>query len=100
MSEHEGFGKPLVESMMFDLPVVAFAAGAVPETLGGAGVLFHRKDCEALAELIDLLLGDEALRRRIVARQRDQVERFLLPTIRRRWWDVLGRIGYREARGG
>lgn len=96
MSEHEGFGKPLVESMLFDLPVMAFAAGAVPETLGGSGVLFHEKDHEALAELIDLLLGDEALRRRIVARQRDRVHAFLEPTVRRRWCDFLARIGYSE----
>ncbi|RME35159.1 MAG: glycosyltransferase, partial [Thermoflexia bacterium] len=40
MSEHEGFGKPLIESMYLGVPVVAYAAAAVPETLGGAGVLF------------------------------------------------------------
>ncbi|MGD1994102.1 MAG: glycosyltransferase family 4 protein [Anaerolineae bacterium] len=94
MSEHEGFGKPLVESMLFDLPVVAFAAGAVPETLGGAGVLFRHKDHEALAELIDLLVVDEALRQRVLARQRERVRRFMAPAVRRRWSDFLARVGY------
>ena len=40
LSEHEGFCVPLVEAMAADVPVLAYAAGAVPETLGGAGVLF------------------------------------------------------------
>ncbi len=37
LSEHEGFCVPLVEAMAADVPVLAYAAGAVPETLGGAG---------------------------------------------------------------
>ena len=41
LSEHEGFCLPLVESMIFDLPVVALAATAVPYTLGEAGVLLR-----------------------------------------------------------
>ena len=38
---------PLVEAMAADVPVLAYAAGAVPETLGGAGVLFAPKDLES-----------------------------------------------------
>ena len=41
LSEHEGFCVPLVEAMAADVPIVAYAAGAVPETLGGAGLLFR-----------------------------------------------------------
>ena len=43
MSEHEGFGVPLVESMLMRVPVLAYAATAVPFTLGGAGVQFTRE---------------------------------------------------------
>ena len=52
LSEHEGFCVPLVEAMAADVPVVAYAAGAVPETLGGAGLLFSPKDLEFAAELL------------------------------------------------
>ena len=38
-SEHEGFCVPVVEAMAAGVPVVAFDQGAVPEVLGGAGVL-------------------------------------------------------------
>ncbi|CUS04945.2 protein of unknown function [Candidatus Promineifilum breve] len=85
MSEHEGFGKPLIESMYCGLPVVAYASTAVPDTLGEAGILFHRKDFEGLAELIAALLADEPLRRRVIARQTGRVRAFLEPQVRRQW---------------
>ena len=51
LSEHEGFCAPLVEAMAADVPILAYAAAAVPETLGGAGVQFAPKDLEHAAEL-------------------------------------------------
>jgi glycosyltransferase involved in cell wall biosynthesis len=89
MSEHEGFGKPLIESMYFGIPVLAYAAAGVPETMGGAGVLFREKDYEALAELIDIIAKDETLRNRIVARERERVKEFLEPSVRRKWEQYL-----------
>ena len=89
MSEHEGFGKPLVESMYFNLPVLAYASTGVPDTLGGAGVLFHAKDFEALAELVDLLIYDPALRGRVLARQQERLRTFLAPAVRARWQHYL-----------
>lgn len=89
MSEHEGFGKPLVESMLLGLPVLAYAGTAVPGTMGGSGVLFHRKEYEALAELVDILVNDSALRERIIARQRERARVFLEPVVRRSWREYL-----------
>lgn len=82
MSEHEGFGVPLIESMYLGLPVMAFGAAAVPETLDKAGLLFFDKDYERLAELAQLVLADEALRRRLIAAQRRRVQAFLEPKVR------------------
>lgn len=94
MSEHEGFGKPLIESMYLGVPVVAYASVAVPETMGGAGILFHRKDYEALAELIDIVIKDRVLRERLITRQRERVQDFLEPRVRQVWkefvWMALG----------
>lgn len=89
MSEHEGFGKPLVESMYFDLPVLAYASTGVPDTLGGAGVLFHDKHFEALAEVADLLIHDAALRGRVLARQQARLQSFLAPAVHARWQQYL-----------
>ncbi len=84
MSEHEGFGKPLIESMYCGLPVVAYASTAVPDTLGEAGIQFHEKDFESLAELIQLLIEDYPMRQRVIARQRRRVQAFLEPQVRGR----------------
>ncbi len=77
MSEHEGFGMPLLEAMAFDVPVMAFQAGAVPDTMGDAGVLFAEKQYEVLAELADLLVRPGLLRQKVIARQREHVARFM-----------------------
>jgi glycosyltransferase involved in cell wall biosynthesis len=74
LSEHEGFCIPLVEAMAFDLPVVAYRATGVPYAMGGAGVLISVKRYDVIAELIDLMLGDESQRRQIVAGQRRRLE--------------------------
>ncbi|PJZ69957.1 glycosyl transferase [Leptospira perolatii] len=62
MSEHEGFGIPLVEALARDIPVFAYSCTAVAETLKGAGFLFQRKDIQSiqkLAEWIHIILETE-----------------------------------------
>ena len=76
LSEHEGFCVPLIEAMAADVPVLAYAAGAVPETLGGAGVLFSPKDLEYAAELMGLLVYDRDVRRAVIGGQRRRLEDF------------------------
>ncbi len=76
LSEHEGFCVPLLEAMAADVPVLAYAAAAVPDTLGGAGLQFFPKDLEHAAELLGLLASDEALRRRVIAGQRERLRDF------------------------
>lgn len=86
MSEHEGFGKPLLESMYFDVPIVAYASTAVPYTLGDAGILVHDRDHALLGELLDVITTDQALRDRLVATQRRRFETYrestMLATLR------------------
>ena len=52
-SEHEGFCVPLVEAFYKQVPVLAYAATAVPATMDGAGVLFETKDPAHVAALMD-----------------------------------------------
>lgn len=93
MSEHEGFGKPLVESMYFDLPVLAYSATAVPYTMGNAGMLFHQKHYEALAEVVDILNEDDSLRQSIIQGQRGRLQAYLEPQVRQRWNQFLQTLG-------
>ncbi len=82
MSEHEGFGKPLIESMLAGLPIMAYAEPGVSSTLGETGIQFKEKRYAELAELVDLILADQSLRERIAARQRSRVTQFMAQNVR------------------
>jgi glycosyltransferase involved in cell wall biosynthesis len=73
LSEHEGFCVPLQEAMHFGLPVVAYDAGAVRETLRGGGVLLRDKRPELVAEVLDRLTHGSELRRAVLAAQAQAV---------------------------
>jgi glycosyltransferase involved in cell wall biosynthesis len=76
MSEHEGFCIPLVEALVHRVPVLAYASSAVPETLGGAGILFRHKAFEAIAELMGRLAREDSLRRAVLAGQDRRLRAF------------------------
>ncbi len=76
MSEHEGFCVPLLEAMAADVPVMAYASTAVPDTLGGAGVQFAPKDLEFAAELLGELADNDTLRTQVIAGQRRRLADF------------------------
>jgi L-malate glycosyltransferase len=76
LSEHEGFCVPLIEAMAADVPVLAYAAAAVPDTLGGAGIQFAPKDLEYAAELLGALAFDDDLRGQVIAGQRRRLADF------------------------
>jgi glycosyltransferase involved in cell wall biosynthesis len=63
MSVHEGFCAPLVEALAHGVPVVARGAGAVPETLGSAGLVLEGVDLPLVAEALDELASSEETRR-------------------------------------
>jgi len=96
MSEHEGFGIPLVEAMRFGVPIVAYASTAVPETMGDAGILVRRKRFAVVAELIHLLQVDATLRQHIVDRQRERARAFapqvVIAAFRHLLEQVIGRV--------
>ncbi|HKY23134.1 MAG TPA: glycosyltransferase [Vicinamibacterales bacterium] len=89
LSEHEGFCVPLVEAMAMDVPVLAYGAAAVPDTLGGAGVQFAPKDLEYAAELLGMLAFEESPREDVLAGQRRRLQDFGEPAIQRQLASVL-----------
>ena len=74
-SEHEGFCVPIVEAFYEEVPVLAYAATAVPATMDGAGVLYDEKDPVHVATLMDAVVSNTALRDAIVRAQLDAIDR-------------------------
>jgi glycosyltransferase involved in cell wall biosynthesis len=83
-SEHEGFCVPIVEAMALNVPVIAYAAAAVPETMGEAGILIRQWDAPRVAELMQLVISDGRLRRQIIDGQSKNFQRFSINQARER----------------
>jgi glycosyltransferase involved in cell wall biosynthesis len=74
-SEHEGFCVPIVEAFYKQVPVLAYAATAVPSTMDGAGVLYDDKDPMHVAALMDAIVSNASLQDAIVDAQLAAVAR-------------------------
>jgi len=96
MSEHEGFGMPLVEAMAFSVPVVAQDAGAVAETVGGAGIVLGHRDPLVWAEVIDRVIRDQNLRRELIGRGRRRLAEFSDDRVDKRLGEAVSLLGMPE----
>ena len=92
LSDHEGFCIPLLEAMHFDLPIVAYAAGAVPETLGDAGLLLDTKRPSEVAAAVHRVVDDTGLRATLAAAGRRRLGDFASARVRARFVEVLGAL--------
>jgi len=73
LSEHEGFGIPLIEAMALDLPVIAYAAAGIAETMGDAGILIRDKEPATILGHLLRLHDDRSFRGNVIRRQRERV---------------------------
>jgi L-malate glycosyltransferase len=81
MSDWESFCVPLVESMHFGLPIIAYNSTAIPDTLGDSGILVNQKDYVEIAELINLIVKDPSLKDKIVHKQNERMNDYRKETI-------------------
>jgi glycosyltransferase involved in cell wall biosynthesis len=58
----ESFGRTLVEAMACGIPVIGSSSGAIPDTIGNAGLIFPEGDSNSLMALIRKVLKDKDLR--------------------------------------
>jgi glycosyltransferase involved in cell wall biosynthesis len=91
MSEHEGFCVPLLEAMHFGVPIVAYAAAAVPGTLGDGGLLVKEKKYDEIAELVDYVMTEKGVAESLVEAGRRRLGDFAPEKIEGQLWDVLKR---------
>ena len=94
LSDHEGFWVPGLEAMHFGLPIVAHAAGAIPDTVGDAGLLLADKSPSAVAAALERVVADRALRTELVAKGRARLTEFAPDAVRRKLHDALAQAGW------
>lgn len=92
MSEHEGFCVPLLESMYFKNPIVAYNSTAIPYTLGKAGILINEKKYEEIAEIINLVVKDKPLRDRIIKNQDERLKDLELKSVKRKLKEIIEKV--------
>ena len=76
MSEHEGFCLPLLESCVFQVPLLAYDAAAVAETMDGAGILFRDKDASLVAGLMEQVIENRSLGQQLRSQAVARIERY------------------------
>ncbi|HEY8154718.1 MAG TPA: glycosyltransferase family 1 protein [Myxococcota bacterium] len=95
----ETFGHPLLEAMAADLPVVAADIGASREVAGSAAEFCDPHDTASIARALGRVLGDAALRERMVAAGRERVAQFSWGAAAERTAALLAEVSDEVRRG-
>lgn len=89
MSEHEGFCVPLVEAMLFNIPIIAYDSSAIGDTLGNSGILLKDKNPRLVAEWMQRVVVDTELRKTIVENERERLQYFSHEHVEKMFLDSL-----------
>src|SRR5690349_20179632 len=76
-SEHEGFCVPIIEAFHKGVPVMAYAATAVPATMDGGGILYEDRDPLHLSRLMSAVIDDPQVEEAVLASQDAALQRLL-----------------------
>jgi glycosyltransferase involved in cell wall biosynthesis len=101
-SLYEGFGLPILEAMQAGIPVVAARAASLPEVGGEACIYFDPFAVDDLRAAMAGVLGDEDLRRGLIAKGKERVDEFSWLTVARLTLDVYKKLlsSHCQARDG
>ncbi len=91
-SLYEGFGLPVLESMLLGAPVITSTEGSLPEVAGEAALLVNPYDVDAIRDAIRTLDADDDLRAELSARGRLQAAKFSPERYRERLRDAYAAV--------
>ena len=89
----EGFGIPVLEAMAAGVPVITSTTSALPEVAGDAALLVDPTDVDSIANALDRLMRDEALRRIMAAKGIHRAAGFTWESAVAGTWDVYKELG-------
>ncbi|MCK4836402.1 MAG: glycosyltransferase family 4 protein [Candidatus Aminicenantes bacterium] len=92
LSEHEGFCLPLIESCFFEVPVIAYDAGAVSETLAGSGIIVKEFKYDYIAGLSERVLYDPELNSRLKELEKKRIEKYIIESDPEKLLSILKKI--------
>lgn len=92
MSEHEGFCLPLIESCCFQVPIIAYDAGAVSEILNEAGIIVKNKNYEYIAGLVDEVIFNKKLNSKLKNYEKKRVEKYFKDSSPERFLLILNKL--------
>lgn len=91
-SLYEGFGLPVLESMLLGTPVISSRTASIPEVAGDAAILVNPYDTQELANAIRTVDGDEGLRRSLAKSGAERARLFSEDAYRDRMGSVYRRL--------
>lgn len=97
MSEHEGFCIPLVEAMKREIPIIAYSAAAVPDTLGESGVLVDTKDEKKVAGILNRIATDCEYRNKVIYSQKRRLSSLSIENFKTKIKGVIDEIDHLES---
>jgi glycosyltransferase involved in cell wall biosynthesis len=89
LSEYEGFGFPPLEAMSAGIPTITGNRTSLPEVVGDAALTVDPFDVEAIADALERLLSDTALRADLARRGAQRAKQFTWSTCAAKTLDVL-----------
>ena len=88
----EGFGLPALEAMACGVPVIVSDGGALPETVGDAGMIFRIDEKNSLAKVLRKCLENHELRSSMVLKGLERVKLFTWQKSADLIWKTLNEI--------
>ena len=93
-SLHEGFGVPVLEAMLCDVPVITSSGSAMEEIAGDAALFADAGDHQSIADKMMLVYKDEELRKKLIVKGRERVRRYSWDkTAELLWQSILEAVG-------
>lgn len=95
-SLYEGFGLPPLEAMAAGAPVICANVASLPEVVGDAALLVNPRDVREIANAIERVITDRALRDELRARGFARAAQFSWERAARETRQVYERVGSRQ----